>query len=336
MRNLPPILLYSTVWGRTAIGTFAISGLTSFVMTYPLSPTSTIKARPAVLLLHGLCSSTQEVRIFARTLREHGFHVSAPTLSGYSAAVNLADTVDEGDNPLPNYRRWIADACAELDKLANSHDEVSICGVSLGATLALAVAAERSAHICSLSLISTTLFFDGWNVSRWRFLLPLAYYTPLGHWYRYRETPPYGVQNERVRAWIASQLARGSRSSAGASTIPTKSLREANRLIRHVKRMLGRVHTPALMIHAQEDDVASLANVDFVRGRIGSDMFRELVVCDSYHIITLDNDCALAALKTAQFFNSVAQWRTEASRAVSSWAVPPARRRKSDERGQSA
>jgi carboxylesterase len=301
-------------------------------MNFPMSETMTNKHRRGVLLLHGLCSSTLEVRLFARTLRGHGFHVVTPTLPGYSAEIANAG----GDGAVPDFRHWVRDTCAELDRLAAVCDEVSICGVSLGATLALAVAAERPTSLCGLSLISTTLFFDGWNVSRWHFLLPLAYYTPLGHWYRYRETPPYGVQNERVRAWIAAQLDRGSLSSAGASTIPTVSLKEADRLIRHVKRTLAQVRAPALMIHAQEDDVASVANVDYVRRRIGSEVFREFVVSDSYHMITLDNDRELAALKTAQFFGIAAQWRTEAVRAVSSRAMPPAQRRQTVERIQSA
>ena len=264
-------------------------------------------------MLHGLCSSRLEVRLFARTLQDAGFSVVVPILAGYGAA--------EAEAPFapaePDFRRWIADATAEFDRLAALHEEVTICGVSLGSTLALAVAADRSTRLDGLSLISTTLIFDGWNVPRWRFLLPLAYHTPLGRWYRYREIPPFGVKNERVRAWIEQQLAKGSLSSAGASTIPTPSLREADRLIRYVKRSLGRVRAPTLMIHANEDDIASLANVRLVRRLIGADLYKELIVKDSYHMITLDNDRDYAALKTVQFFNDAAKWRTDAVRSLS-------------------
>ena len=64
-----------------------------------------------------------------------------------------------------------------------------------------------------------------------------------------------------------------------------------------------RVRTPMLMIHAREDDVASLANVRFVAQRVGTTTFHKLIVADSYHMITLDNDRDHAALKTVQFFN---------------------------------
>ena len=255
--------------------------------------------RRAVLLLHGLCSSVLEVRQFARLLRDQGFAVVTPTLPGYTASEFGA----KAEDVRPDFRRWIDDCLRELDRLSAEFDEVSVCGVSLGATLALALAAQRPAAIHGLSLISTTLFFDGWNISRWRFLLPLAYYTPLGRLYRYRETPPYGVKNLRVRSWIAAELERGRLSSTGAATIPTASLREADRLIRHVKANLGAVRTPLLMIHAREDDVASLANVRFVRAHVGTTLFREVIVTDSYHMITLDNDRAHAAAKMVQFIN---------------------------------
>jgi carboxylesterase len=256
----------------------------------------TTSADRDVLLLHGLCSSALEVRHLARTLRNEGFRVTVPNLPGYSASAGSPAAGAESD-----YRRWIRDCATEIERVLDGRKGIAVCGVSLGATLALALAAELPGTIAALSLISTTLFFDGWNVSRWRFLLPLAYYTPLGRMYRYRETPPYGVKNPRVRSFIEAELANGQLSSAGASTIPTASLREADRLIRHVKRNLGRVRAPTLMIHAREDDVASLRNVRFVRERVAAPHFDEMIVADSYHMITLDNDRNDAALKTAQF-----------------------------------
>jgi len=254
-------------------------------------------ARPAVILLHGLCSTSLEVRLFARTLVEHGFRVVIPRVAGYSA--------DHSDTQAP-YERWVEAVMDELDRVQRMHAVVHLCGVSLGATVALAVAAHRPPGIASLGLISTTLFYDGWNVSRWRFLLPLAFHTPLGRLYAYRETPPFGVKNERVRGWIARQLAHSDLSSAGASRIPTSRLREADRLIRFVRRTLPHVDVPLLLIHASDDDVASLANARHVAASVSSRVVRELVVHDSYHMITLDNDRDLAALRTIQFFNQAA------------------------------
>ena len=265
------------------------------------------KSGRAVVLLHGLCSSPLDVRPFARALREHGFHPVTPALPGYGAS-DLHLSVGAA---ACGYRCWIDAVKDEVDRLALTHSEVTVCGESLGATLALAVAAESPA-LDALSLISTTLFFDGWNVSRWRFLLPLLYYTPLGRIYRYREKPPYGVKNELVRALVAGQLERRKMSPPAASTVPTAHLREADRLIRHVKNSLGRIRTPVLLIHARDDDLSSLANVRYVQSRIGSERVVIVVVSDSYHMITLDNDGDFAAGKTIRFFDEVAHLRANA------------------------
>ncbi|HEY3715116.1 MAG TPA: hypothetical protein VGL39_11365, partial [Jatrophihabitantaceae bacterium] len=79
-----------------------------------------------------------------------------------------------------------------------------------------------------------------------------------------------------------------------------------DRLIRYVKRTLQHVVVPLLLIHARDDDVAGLANPRYVASRVGSTIVRETIVEHSYHLITLDNDRELAALRTVQFFNQAA------------------------------
>jgi carboxylesterase len=276
----------------------------------------------AAVLLHGLCGSSTQLRTFGGALREFGFHIVTPTLNGYSEP----DIEATREKRKPSFKRWIADATSEIDRVAETYSEVYLCGVSLGATLALAVAAERATKLDALSLISTTLFFDGWNVSRWRFLLPIAYYTPLGHLYHYREAPPFGVKNERVRAWIAENLRRDSVASVATMSISAKTLLEAHRLIGHVTACLGRVRTPTLIIHAREDDLASLANMRYVRKHIGAAICNEIIVENSYHMITIDNDCDYTAAKTANFFNAAAKKRDEATRSLSRLTAVPGRR----------
>lgn len=266
----------------------------------PLAPRSGgAGRRRAVLAFHGLCSSALELRHFAKSLRDRGFHVEVPVLEGYSAMPSA------GAVRPSSFENWVGQAVERLDRLVLEHEWVGLAGLSMGATLALAVAAERTGTVRALTLLSTTLFFDGWNVSRWRFLLPLAYYTPLGRLYRYRETPPYGVRNLRVRDWIAGQIRDGGLSAAGASTIPTPSLREADRLVRHVHATLPRVVAPTLLVHAREDDVASLRNVRRVRERISAAEVEEVILDDSYHMVTLDNERQTVNAKTAAFFESM-------------------------------
>ena len=59
---------------------------------------------------------------------------------------------------------------------------------------------------------------------------------------------------------------------------------------------------PALVVHAKEDDVASLKSVELVLENIGSDDVDFVLLRDSYHIVTLDNEKELVANETIRFF----------------------------------
>ena len=262
----------------------------------------------AVLLFLGLGGASLEPRRLVTRLREHGFHVVIQRI----ASSGVPDAKSQRDDTRTGFRDWISAGTAAIDRLAATHAEINICGISLGATLALAVAAERPTAVDSLTIISAPLYCDGWSVSRWRHLMPLVYHTPLWRLYHPRERSPYGVKNERVRALCAKELEAWHFLSQSESTITAWRLREADRLTRQVRGSIGRVRTPTLMIHAREDDVASLANVRYVRTHLGTNRFAEIVVENSYHLIIFDDDGDYATTKTIQFINT----RTKAAGAA--------------------
>lgn len=250
----------------------------------------------AVLLLHGLCSTPDELLSVRHALHAAGCTVHAPSIPGYSfdpdAAIQRAGT----------YGQWLEAVAAEVATLRRSHARVVLVGISAGASLALGGAILCGAQVDGLVLLSTTLQFDGWAIPRTQWLLPLALYTPLGRWWKYRERPPYGVKNERVRAWIARELQQRRISRAGAAVIGIQHLREHDRLIRHVRRHLGRVCCPeVLAIHAREDEVASLANLELLARGLDSTVLRTVVLDNSYHMISIDNDRHQVASETTAF-----------------------------------
>jgi carboxylesterase len=209
---------------------------------------------------------------------------------------------------------WRQQALRHFDALKRRHRSVSLCGLCVGADLALALAAERGAAVQALCALSTTLFYDGWNISRWRVLLPLAYYTPLRHWLKHKERPPYGLKDERLRNWIARDMDEKSVSSVGASCIPMTHIYQTQRLIRHVKNNLSRVTSPTLIIHALEDDVASAKSADFVERHIGAERITKILLKDSYHIVTLDKEKERVAQETITFLRTTMDQATPAQR----------------------
>ncbi|MDQ2822661.1 MAG: alpha/beta fold hydrolase [Pseudomonadota bacterium] len=253
----------------------------------------------AVLALHGLLGNPLEMHYLGRRLHSAGYTVHIPLIPGYGYAAGQGGAFSTVD-----YRQWYAEVERVFDDLKRTHATVSVAGLCIGAVLALRLASERGAEIGALALLATTLAYDGWSLPWYRFLLPLAYYTPLRRLYAYQERPPFGVKNVKLQRWIAREMAVTGSSAAGAAQLSAEGLFQAHRLIREVRGRLGQVHTPALIIHAQEDDMASPRSADFVEARIGSSIKRKLILHDSYHIITLDNEKETVADETVAFFNS--------------------------------
>ncbi len=258
--------------------------------TAHLDAASTRDPRPAVLLLHGLCANPLEMMPLARALRDAGYVVEAPALDGYGVvppAAGAPAAAKVRRRPVPPFEQWVDMAAAHFDALAARHERVAVGGLSMGAVLALALALKRPA--AALMLLSTSLHFDGWNVSPWRRLLPLAYVPPLRQWLAFRETPPYGIKNERLREWVAQAMNANQVSAAGADRLPAASLHQASRMIRLVRRRLHEIEAPAVVLHASEDDVSGPRSVLELQRRLATTpevhWFHH-----SYHMLTLDNE----------------------------------------------
>jgi carboxylesterase len=248
----------------------------------------------AVLLLHGLSSSPLELRFLARYLADEGFATHTPELAGYSAGT--------GHVPM---ERWIDVAVAEFDTLAARYRHVSVCGLSMGATLAAAVAHRRPAARASL-LLSITLNYDGWAIPWYRFLLDYVYYTPMRSRYRYREHEPYGLRNEALRAKIARAMQKNEISEVGPASISMPALHEASRLANHVRKNMKAVKTDCLIIHAIDDETSSPHNARFVAANVGASFLRTIWLDDSYHMITSDNEREVVARECALFLRESA------------------------------
>src|SRR5436305_198857 len=111
----------------------------------------------AVLLLHGLASSPAELRYVGKALHRNSFTVSIPHLSGYGLG-----------GPATDWHAWHRDAMRNLERLKKRHRTVCVGGLCIGAVLALSLAAENSRGIAALSLMSVTLFYDGWSIPWYR------------------------------------------------------------------------------------------------------------------------------------------------------------------------
>lgn len=245
----------------------------------------------AVLLIHGLTGSPFEMRYLAKRLNKAGFAVKAPCLAGHGTTME--------DLKKTRWQDWYMTVSETFKELKKNYSSVAVSGLCMGAVLALYLAYKEKDDVSAISLISTTLFYDGWSLPWYKFLLPIVYYTPLRSIATYREREPYGIKNERLRR----QIVKGMKDNAIAySRFPCTGMYELLKLIRNVKRVISRITTPTLILHSIEDDVASVKNAHYIEKHIGSKNVRKVLLNDSYHMIPIDNQRELAAEETIRFF----------------------------------
>lgn len=228
----------------------------------------------------------------ATALKQRGFSVEIPHIRGFGFGSDVTSHED-----------WLEQIVAIFDRLKNEYRTVSVGGLCIGSVLSLALARERPRDVNALSLLSTTLFFDGWSIPWYRFLMPLWFHTPVRHLYTFAESEPYGIKNPEIRARVARAMRKGF-SEAGAARITMSHVYQASRLSRHVMRELHNVITPALVIHAIDDETASPKSAEHVLRHIGSAEKRKVFLGDSYHMVTLDNERDAVAAETGAFFST--------------------------------
>lgn len=259
--------------------------------------------RSGVLLIHGLTGTPTEMRFVAKGLNRNGFTVHAMQLAGHCG--------DEDDLLATGWHDWYRSVCEAADRLRTEVDHMFVAGLSMGALLALKLAADRPDQVDGLGLYGTTFVYDGWTIpwiSRLSFMLPLVCGLGFGHKRKFYECFPYGIKDERIRQRIANSMLSGDSAAAGLPGNPWPSLAEFYRLSFLVRRQLGGIRTPCLIVHAVDDDVASLKNVRMVvRGVNGP--VETVLLENSYHMITVDKERNEVIDRSTRFFNQVAATR---------------------------
>lgn len=249
-----------------------------------------------MLLIHGLTGTPSEVRFVGKGLHAAGFTVYAPRLAGHCS--NETALLATG------WRDWFHSVEVAAERLRPHVDRLIVGGLSMGAVLALHLAATRPVLVDGLALYGTTLRYDGWsipNIARLAFLLPCLTRLGIGRKRRFNECHPYGIKDERIRARIVEYMQSGNSAAAGLFGNPWPSLGEFYLLASRVRRELATIVAPALLVHARNDDIASDWNVRQIERGIGGPV-HTVWLDDSYHMVTLDRERQRVVDVTAEYF----------------------------------
>lgn len=218
---------------------------------------------PALLVLHGGGDTPQVVGGLARHLHEHGFAVSAPLLSGHGRTLAAFRDVTAD--------QWLQDVKHAYVQLRAKHDWVGIVGLSLGAALAVRLAAER-ADVPAMVLLSPYIAMPA-ALSR------LAGTSAL--W-----GPLYPYFSSRGTRSIHDEAA--ARQGLGYGYFTPAALRSLRDTVRSADEALPEVQAPTLMIQSRQDNRISVPAAEAIFQRLGADEKRLCWVDGAGHVITVD------------------------------------------------
>jgi carboxylesterase len=228
------------------------------------------------------------MRPLGEALAVRGFPVRAVRLAGHGT--NVADL------RRTRWTDWLASASDGLDVIRRDHPRVAIAGMSMGALLALHLAATRPNDLSALVLCGTPLRLRD---TRLRLLGAFGDIPWLSSWLRTITLPKTrgpDISDPAVRA-----------ASRSYKAMPLAGVLELIRLQSVVRRELPRVTQPALLLQGRHDHNVPLDNVELLRRSLGSRDVEVHVLERSWHVVTLDVERELVANLAGDFLERIAR-----------------------------
>jgi carboxylesterase len=200
------------------------------------------------------------MRPWGEHLAAQGFAVRCPLLPGHGTSWQYCNA--------SSHDQWTTAVGDAYDALAAECDRVFVAGLSMGGTLATRLAEVRPDDVAGLLLVNPALLTQRLDAK----LLPiLARIT--GSW-----------------APIANDIKKPGVTEQGYAKLPTRAMMQLRALWALTRADLGRVTAPVIVFRSREDHVVEPVSTEVLLAGISSADKAEVVLEDSYHVATLDND----------------------------------------------
>jgi len=234
-----------------------------------------------VVLIHGLLSTPREFGLISLPIQSRGVPLIIPNIKGYTEADR---------SQYVGWEDWVEAACDAIREQVGVDQPFVLGGLCSGGMVAAAVAARGEFNVRTLVMMSPSFGYDGWARTIWWRLRGLGYALHLDQWISIKESPPYGIKNEKIRKWVERDMQQRATSAAGPSSLPLWAIHQSEKLMNHVVRQFPRLRIPTVVIHSRLDEICSLGIVKRVFETLPAGLNRLVVLENSYHMITIDND----------------------------------------------
>jgi len=224
-----------------------------------------------VLLCHGFTGSPQSLRPWGDHLASEGFTVRCPLLPGHGTHWR-----DMNRTGWPDWYARVSESFTELSARCTS---TFVFGLSMGGTLALRLAQLHGPAVSGISVVNPSVT----TLRRDAALTPLLALV----------VPSF--------PGIASDIAKPGAVELAYDRVPLRafvSLRQFWKLVRHD---LPLVTQPLQVYRSAADHVVEPENTRIVLSSVGSTDTAEIMLPNSFHVATLDNDAGTIFTGSVEF-----------------------------------
>jgi carboxylesterase len=240
------------------------------------SPWSHDGGQIGVLLIHGFTGSPKSMKPWGHYLADRGYTVRVPRLPGHGTRWQ--------DMNLTTWDDWFAEADRNLAELSAKCETVFVMGLSMGGSLALRLAEAHGPAIKGIVVVNPAVHTERPD----RHLLP----------YIRHLVPAFpGISND---------IKKPGADEGAYTKIPLQAAYSLQKGWAKIKSDIGKVHQPVLLFRSSVDHVVEASNSHWLMANMPSNDKTEVVLENSYHVATLDNDAELIFEGSVEFIKRLA------------------------------
>jgi carboxylesterase len=228
-----------------------------------------------VVVSHGFTGSPFSMRPWATHLAARGFSVRLPLLPGHGTTWR--------DCNASRWQQWYATIEAAFDELSARCEHVFAVGLSMGGTLVTRLAEQRGDALSGLVLVNPSYATTRFDAK----LAPVMQYIV------------------RSRPGIGSDIKNDTVSEGGYDRVPIPAFVQLRRLWKVTTADFDRISAPVLMYRSVEDHVVEPLSGELLISGATNTTVREVLLHDSYHVATLDNDAETIFNGSTEFIETL-------------------------------
>jgi carboxylesterase len=227
-----------------------------------------------VVVSHGFTGTPASLRPWAQYLADAGYTVRLPLLPGHGGTWR--------DTNRTRWTDWYGGIESSYRELRVRCDKVFAVGLSMGGTLVTRLAEENPDGVAGLVLVNPAY-------GTRRFDAKLA---------------PYISWAVRSRPGIGGDIKKAGVEEPAGDRTPAVAFASLQKLWKVTVADLASVRAPVLMYRSREDHVVDDLSAQLLKAGAVNTTVQEVVLEDSYHVATLDNDAPRIFAGSVEFIES--------------------------------